>query len=572
MRYGGVSEAPPRSIVGDNNALGATLTIGQEKTLVDLLESWRPSQEKVAEDGHDRDIADSNVATFQLFNRRAKYIREQLTTFSNTISSIARRGAILHAATHLSDHLQVVLFLFRENAARLFPHKIKMREEKREYFHLRATLKYDQTGFTLEAIPAQLGFLAEAILEFHDRLTEIPELREPVTEARLVLFEQDLVYWQGYCETLKDRFQEYVVHVYLNELLGEMEVHLDNLSTMLTILCNVTLPRLDTAKCAQNDYLVALTAVATLFASIAATTLSLSYAQPRTLLWDFVNAFWFSSLVLSIVSVVISLIGLVWNEDLCLYPEQRFPRWISSSLRRLPMFLLVVAVLAFSAGLVLFGFSSNQHIATSSVTLGFTGVSVAILLALVIWFAIEDNRFKGNTERDATHTLFDRLLALINIFRGMRRGRRARYFLGMSRRIGAAMNFEKDGTNPPSQNVSQLSQPGHTTIGIREWKKHRVQWLYLSICRVIAMTVPPRDVPFFTDDLLHEDLEEVDIYMEDEAYDSASEDIRSNASHSVREIYSGFKGIVTHNIPLPYGSEAPSDIHFSSKGRYLASS
>ncbi|EIN09580.1 hypothetical protein PUNSTDRAFT_133366 [Punctularia strigosozonata HHB-11173 SS5] len=489
----------------------------------------------------------SNVATFKMFNTKVKGIREKLTEFSNTLSSIARRGAILHAATRLSDHLQVVLFLFRENAASLFPQKIKMREENREYFHLRATLKHDNTGFTLESIPVQLGFLAEAITEYHDRLTEIPELRLVAKDARLMLFKQDLEYWQGYCKTLKGRFQEYVVHVYLNELLGEMEIHLDNLTTMLNTLCKVTLPRLNTAKGEQNNYLVALTAVATLFASIAATTLSLSSGQHGTLLWDFVNAFWFSSLVLSIVSVVISLVGLVWNEDLCLYPEQRFPRWISSGLRSFPMFLLVVAVLAFSAGLVLFGFSSHQHVATSSLTLGFTCISAVILLALVILFAIEDNRFKGNTERSTKHTLFDPFLAPIGAFHDIRR------------RIGDVPSAENSDATTESTPPNQLAGREHRSIGKSLFA------LGSGITRVMAMAIPPPDDPSFP-------CREVDIDLEVEAYDSVSADSRSSTSHGLKNISPEFKRIVGHNIPLPQSSVAPADIQFLMIGSYLASS
>jgi WD repeat-containing protein 26 len=54
--------------------------------------------------------------------------------------------------------------------------------------------------------------------------------------------------------------------------------------------------------------------VATLFSGITATTIQFSYQTNSGVLSDAVNAFWFSSLLFGIFSVVTSLVGLTWKE------------------------------------------------------------------------------------------------------------------------------------------------------------------------------------------------------------------------------------------------------------------
>jgi hypothetical protein len=56
----------------------------------------------------------------------------------------------------LSDQLELVLFLFRGNAAALFPQKVRLRHGKREYFNLHSLAKHDRTGISAEAMPSQV--------------------------------------------------------------------------------------------------------------------------------------------------------------------------------------------------------------------------------------------------------------------------------------------------------------------------------------------------------------------------------------------------------------------------------
>jgi hypothetical protein len=83
-------------------------------------------------------------------------LSSQLTTFARLVSSLGRPVKLVQSLTLLSDQLELVMFLFRGNAAALFPQKVKVRSERQEYFNMQSTAKYDLAGFSPEAMPSQV--------------------------------------------------------------------------------------------------------------------------------------------------------------------------------------------------------------------------------------------------------------------------------------------------------------------------------------------------------------------------------------------------------------------------------
>jgi hypothetical protein len=62
--------------------------------------------------------------------------------------------------------------------------------------------------------------------------------------------------------------------------------------------------------------LLNLSAVATLFSGVTATTIQLSYQLELNRLSILVNSFWFASLVFGVAAVVNSLLGSTWKQAL----------------------------------------------------------------------------------------------------------------------------------------------------------------------------------------------------------------------------------------------------------------
>ncbi len=122
---------------------------------------------------------------------------------------------------------------------------------------------------------------------------------------------------------------------------------------------------------------LALLTIATFFTSITASILVASVQQKSTL-YDIVNFFWFTSLVLSITSVMNSLLALTWKQSilyvqspssrLCFSPifsrkrynDEQLPRPIALWSRDSPLYFLVMAALTFIVGLCLFAYASGQ--------------------------------------------------------------------------------------------------------------------------------------------------------------------------------------------------------------------
>ena len=106
----------------------------------------------------------------------------------------------------------LILHLFRENAADLFPRKVHRRSrEELINTHLRPRRKQKASAqvaspglkedVDVESFPEQLEGFAEDVITFLDCLNEFPEFTDESINASIITLEGDLRYW-GSC--LKD--------------------------------------------------------------------------------------------------------------------------------------------------------------------------------------------------------------------------------------------------------------------------------------------------------------------------------------------------------------------------------
>lgn len=133
----------------------------------------------------------------------------KLRNFANAARQLGSSVAILASTYHLRERLAQLLFLYQENAARLFPRKVNhaakdsvgdsptsrrrrgLRQVKgKAQLHVpRPTVS---ENLNLENFPEQLDYLAEEVTNFLRCLNEFPEFTDEVVNASIMNFEGDL--------------------------------------------------------------------------------------------------------------------------------------------------------------------------------------------------------------------------------------------------------------------------------------------------------------------------------------------------------------------------------------------
>ncbi|CAL1699128.1 unnamed protein product [Somion occarium] len=396
-------------------------------TLLDVLNELRDGeladasinqqQQRSFEDDRDVPTVDEHLQkvgadAFNKFQRRILNLDRELRNFANAARQLGSSVGILSSSFHLRERLTQILFLFRENAADLFPRKI-VREGREQlvnpnYRHLKRNKRRRAPPHvvnptvmdTLEAedLPQQLEFFARDVTTFLECLNEFPEFTDESLNASILSLKGDLKYWASCLKAYEGQFKYPAVQRYVHDLSTEMGEHLDSITSSLSMFIEIGVPTIRFAQKHAAANLLNLSTVATFFSAVTATTMQFSFDQTGNPLADSVNGFWFTSLVFSIGAAVNSLLGLTWKQAMYRSPGHRVPWWVLIWIKRSPLVFLVLSVACFSMGLVLFAYSSHQHQITSTVTTVFSACSCFGLAAVSTWFASERwifNRHKG---------------------------------------------------------------------------------------------------------------------------------------------------------------------------------
>ncbi|KAJ6595621.1 WD40 repeat-like protein [Mycena vulgaris] len=405
-----------------------------------------PNQQPSFEDDKDVPTVDEHrqnagAETFNRFNRRidnldkqvrpitlhSRYwlIRLQLRNFANATRQLGSSVAILSSAFHLRERIAQILFLYRENAADLFPRKIshatrenivdaKIKGRRRAKAvkvarysapphvarpaideSLDLVRKYTSWwqpfayGDPQEKFPEQFEALANNIVTFGRCLNEFPEFNDEAINASITSFEGDLRYWSSCLRVYHGQFRYPAVQRYVHDLTAEMGEHIDSITSTLVMFVEIGVPTIRFGQKHKTDNLLNLSTVATFFSAVTATTLQFSFNLTTSSLQDAVNSFWFASLVFSIAAAVNSLLGLTWKQAMYRSPGHRVPWWVLIWIKRSPLVFLVMSVACFSIGLCLFSYASNQARVTSIITTIFTIFTSFGLAAVSAWFASE---------------------------------------------------------------------------------------------------------------------------------------------------------------------------------------
>ncbi|KAG1876395.1 quinon protein alcohol dehydrogenase-like superfamily [Suillus subluteus] len=352
----------------------------------------------------DEQLQVAGAEAFNRFQKRINSLDKELRNFGNAARQLGSSVGILSSAFRLRECLAQILFLFRDNAADLFPRKISRQQreflvnpnlmDKKRKARRRKSMPgrvpaNTEDSLDLENLPEQFENFATALMTFLKCLNEFPEFTDEAVNTSIKSFEGDLKYWACCLQDYRGQFKYPAVQRYIHDLTAEMGEHIDSITGTLSMFIEVGVPTIRFAQKHGAANLLTLSTVATFFSAVTATTLQFSYSQTGDMLSDGVNAFWFSSLVFSIAAAVNSLLGLSWKQAMYRSPGDRVPWWVLIWIKRSPLVFLVMSVACFSAGLVLFTYSTNQGKVTSTITTVFTAFTSFGLAAVSAWFASE---------------------------------------------------------------------------------------------------------------------------------------------------------------------------------------
>ncbi|KZV65320.1 WD40 repeat-like protein [Peniophora sp. CONT] len=374
------------------------------------------NQEPSFEDDKDVPTVDEHLQkvgaeAFHRFTRKLNNLDKELRNFSNSARQLGSSVGILSSTYHLRERLTIIGYLFRENAADLFPRKIpheskealhkpaiptRGRAKSKPPPHVRRPVVVDPPE--QDEFPEQIKKLAQDVITFLHCLNEFPEFTDEAVNASIVAFEGDLKYWASCLRSYEGQFRYPAVQRYLHDLTEEMGDHIESITQALSMFVEIGVPTIRFAQKHGANNLLNLSTVATFFSAVTATTLQFSFETTGTPAADAVNGFWFTSMVFSIAAAVNSLLGLTWKQAMYRSPGHRVPWWVLIWIKRSPLVFLVLSVACFSVGLVVFSYSSNQHRIVTTLTTVFTACSSFGLTAVSAWFAFERyafNRHKG---------------------------------------------------------------------------------------------------------------------------------------------------------------------------------
>ncbi|KAF8838740.1 hypothetical protein BDN67DRAFT_1070510, partial [Paxillus ammoniavirescens] len=348
----------------------------------------------------DEKLMNAGADMFFRFEKRVGDLDEELRSFESAVRLLGSSARVPSSAFKLREHLTNILFLFRENAANLYPRKITRqpremllnsnvvdRHKRMDWRgHRPSPVAKHLLGTSLEpdTLPSQFESFARDIVTFLNCLDEFVGLPDDVSQP-MQSFEGDLKYWASCLAEYKGQFRSPAVQRYIHDLTTEIGDHIDNLTTMFI---QFGVPTIKSHQRKSVSKIMNLSTLATFFSAVTATTLQFSYSATEDVLSDFVNAFWFSSLVLSIAAAVNSLLGLTWKQAMR-SPERRIPWWVLRWIELAPLVFLMMSIACFSSGLILFTYSSGQGPVTRTMITALTAFTSFGLAAVAAWFALE---------------------------------------------------------------------------------------------------------------------------------------------------------------------------------------
>jgi len=180
---------------------------------------------------------------FNKFKGQIIELDRELRNFSNASRQLGSSVDIIASSFQLRKHLAQILYVFRENAADLFPRTV-IRQDFETLVNLRkrrSKRQVQRSGSSYRPgapIADQLRMFSGDVATFMKDLSEFPEFTDEAVNqsaASVACLEHDLRYWASCLKAYQGQMQDPPVKKYLHDLASEIGVQLESVTSSLLL-------------------------------------------------------------------------------------------------------------------------------------------------------------------------------------------------------------------------------------------------------------------------------------------------------------------------------------------------
>ncbi|KAF5348512.1 hypothetical protein D9756_009565 [Leucocoprinus leucothites] len=323
--------------------------------------------------------------------RKINELDKQLGKFANECLKLGRVAGLLLAIKVTRELLRRARETFFRNATALFPDlyelarndsNSKVRDPASEHYFI-PSQHFNEPPLSFDVLPTVLEELAQSFSRLHVRIDEFREFTDEglTLKSLLLTLEHDLLY---------RRLNTPPIQRYVHQFIDEFESDFDKVAAALGDFTAVGISAISHEQQRSSQNLTNILTVATFFSGVTAGTLAMSESSnsPNTTL-HVASMLWFTSLVFSVGAALNSLLAMAWKETRSGSRGGKMPFWVTMWIDGSQLIFLGVSIVTFSAGLVVYAFSSEQARYTPYITVSATGVTFIGLVAISIWMAFE---------------------------------------------------------------------------------------------------------------------------------------------------------------------------------------
>ncbi|KAF5348541.1 hypothetical protein D9756_009587 [Leucocoprinus leucothites] len=341
--------------------------------------------------------------SFLVFSSKIYDLDKQLGNFANECLKLGRVAGLLLAIKRSRELLRRTREVFFRNACALLPElyelarkerSIVLREINSEQYHI--PLQYFKNAPPpFDALPNVLEELAQSLSILHVRIAEFREFTDEGLFLRslLLTMEHDLMYRASCARVYSVRLNTPPIQRYIHQFTDELERDFEKAASAVAEFTAVGVSAISHEQERSSQSLTNILTVATFFSGVTAGTLGMSIGTDSGgFLVQISSMLWYASLVFSVGAALNSLLAMAWKETRSGSRGGKMPFWVTIWIDGSQLLFLGLAIVTFSAGLVVFAFATNEENQppfTPWITVGATGITFIGLIAVLIWLTYE---------------------------------------------------------------------------------------------------------------------------------------------------------------------------------------
>ncbi|KAF9441384.1 hypothetical protein P691DRAFT_812851, partial [Macrolepiota fuliginosa MF-IS2] len=341
---------------------------------------------------HDDGIKES----FLKFSAKMNELDKQLGRFSNDCLQLGRVAGLLSAIKITREMLGRTREAFFRNAIALHPELFELARQDctaksrdpngqryfipPEYFHDRLP--------PFRILPIALEELAQSFNRLHVRIDQIGGFTHEALSLKSLLLSLgcDLMYRVSYIRVHSDRLNTPSIQHYVHQFTDLLVTDFEKVQAAFEEFTAIGIPAISHEQQRSSQNLASILTAATFFSSVTATTLQMSVGtNPPSGTLHVASMLWFASLVFSVGAALNCLLAMAWKEARSYPWGTLLPLWVIMLINGSQLLFLGASIVMFSAGLVVYAYSSGQALYTPYVTVAVTAATSFGLIVILIW-------------------------------------------------------------------------------------------------------------------------------------------------------------------------------------------